>query len=655
LALTSFGNTNADRGAQNSLITGNTFTGSGRAGIFFSGSQGVGLIETNHANLNRIFGNVVGVQYGATPVAGGNSATIDVENNWWGCNFGPGTGGAGCSGTPNGTLVAAGAAGMLDSDPWIVLGVSASPNPTTPGGDSTVTADMRFNSATTNTSGSGFVPQVGVSFTAVNGTMAPPSGTITSGQAMSTFTSTSTSSGSACSMVDNQNICTNVAIQLPSFSIDDVTHNEGNGPGTTSYTFTVTKTGATTFSSSVNFTTVDGSATVANNDYALNSGMLNFGPTDTTMQITVLVNGDVFIEPTEAFTVHLDTPVNATISDADGTGAITNDDVCGAFTTVYVDDDWVGVTPGTDPDGIGPATQFGCDSFAKIQEGVDAVPVNGTVIVNSGTYDEDVTINKDGVKVLGAGAGATNIRGPIGGPGSTVAIPANNVTLAGFTITRLGNTVADWNNPNLNSVGVSISSSFTNILIRDNILTGNRTGIDINNSSGHIIRNNVIDFNRTGMIFRNITDNMTVVENFITNNWTVGVLFLDASVVSNVPLQTALNGIFSNNNISANWYGQIIDRQTGGSLPAHGANPKNFRGNWYGTTSPVVTTANSAEPGYAAQIPVAYGGTATPPGGQPDIAGPASANFIYKPFLQSGNDTNIETVPGRGTFGFQGV
>ena len=47
------------------------------------------------------------------------------------------------------------------------------------------------------------------------------------------------------------------------------------------------------------------------------------------------------------------------------------------------------------------------------------------------------------------------------------------------------------------------------------------------------------------------------------------------------------------------------------------------------TTSPVVTTANSAEPGYAAQIPVAYGGTATPPGGQPDIAGPASANILF--------------------------
>jgi hypothetical protein len=68
-----------------------------------------------------------------------------------------------------------------------------------------------------------------------------------------------------------------------------------------------------------------------------------------------------------------------------------------------------------------------------------------------------------------------------------------------------------------------------------------------------------------------------------------------------------------------------------------------------------VSTANSAEPGYAAQIPVAFGGTATPPAApQPDILGSASANFDFLPLLASGVDTNVETTPGRGTYGFQG-
>ena len=297
-------------------------------------------------------------------------------------------------------------------------------------------------------------------------------------------------------------------------------------------------------------------------------------------------------------------------------------------------------------------------SFSTIQGAINASNPGDEVSVQPGTYDEDVNVNKADLKVIGAsGAGSTTVRGPIGGSGSTFQLTAGNVTLAGFTITRLGNNTTDWNNAGLNTVGVAIQGqAVTGAVIRDNVITGNRTGIDINNSNGHTVRNNTIDFNRTGLIYRNQTDYQTVIENFITNNWTVGVLFLDASGGSNSPVQTALHSTFGNNNISGNWYGQVVDRQSGGSLPApNTTNLKNFRGNWWGTTSPVVTTANSAEPGYAAQIPVAYGGAATPPGGQPDIAGPASANIQYLPLLTSGTDTNVETTTGRGTNGFQGV
>jgi len=103
----------------------------------------------------------------------------------------------------------------------------------------------------------------------------------------------------------------------PSFSIDDVTHNEGDA-GTTSYVFTVTKTGITAVSASVGFQTVDGTATVADNDYQDNSGTLNFAANETTKQITVLVNGDTKFEADETFTVHLAGATNATISVANG-------------------------------------------------------------------------------------------------------------------------------------------------------------------------------------------------------------------------------------------------------------------------------------------------------------------------------------------------
>ena len=75
-----------------------------------------------------------------------------------------------------------------------------------------------------------------------------------------------------------------------------------------------------------------------------------------------------------------------------------------ALTVVYVDDDFAGTTPGDDPDGAGPATSFGVDSFATIQEGVDAVAAGGTVIVNAGTYSGLNVIDKS-VTLSGANAG----------------------------------------------------------------------------------------------------------------------------------------------------------------------------------------------------------------------------------------------------------
>jgi hypothetical protein len=294
-------------------------------------------------------------------------------------------------------------------------------------------------------------------------------------------------------------------------------------------------------------------------------------------------------------------------------------------------------------------------NYQSITSGINGALVGGTVNVAAGGYNEDVAVTRS-VIVSGAGFASTTVTGPIGGPGSTFSVQANNVELRGFTITRAGNNVAQWNDPNLNSGGVTVQGlAITGLNLHDNRVTGMRTGIDINNSNGHTIHNNVITDNHTGMIMRNQTDNLTVVENEVTNNRTVGILFIDASGGSNSPVQTALNCSFFNNNISGNWYGQIVDRQSGGSLPAPGTtNLKNFSGNWLGTNAPVVTTANSAEPAYSGHIPVTYGGTATAPGGQPDLAGPASANLDYSPYLNGGADTNVQTTPGRGTYGFQG-
>ena len=349
------------------------------------------------------------------------------------------------------------------------------------------------------------------------------------------------------------------------------------------------------------------------------------------------------------------TIVTVTVSDDGGNftnqnTALTIVDTNPAPLATYVDDDYTNLASGTVvtwPYSGGSGTHYiGCDAFATIQGGVNRVASSGTVNVAAGTYSEDVNVNKT-VNILGAGAGSSVVIGPIGGAGSTFTFASSGAVLDGFTITRAGNNTTDWNNPGLNTAGVAMQGLTVSGTVRNCLITGMRTAIDINNSGGSFILNNVITNNRTGMIMRNQTDNLVVSENIIGDNWTVGVLFLDASGGTGSPVQQAINCRFTSNSISGNWYGQIVDRQTGGSLPLPGANLKNFSGNWLGTALPVVTAANSAEPGYAVQIPVIFGGSAVPPGGQPDIAGAASGNIDYTPWLDVGTDTSA-------AFGFQG-
>src|SRR5262249_20158388 len=99
----------------------------------------------------------------------------------------------------------------------------------------------------------------------------------------------------------------------PSFNITDYGAYEGNS-GTTAFTFTVSLSAASGATASVNYGTVDGSATVAAGDYQAASGTLTFSPGQTSKTITVLVNGDAVQESNETFSVNLTGAVNASIA-----------------------------------------------------------------------------------------------------------------------------------------------------------------------------------------------------------------------------------------------------------------------------------------------------------------------------------------------------
>ncbi|GAA4424753.1 hypothetical protein GCM10023090_18690 [Acidovorax lacteus] len=127
-------------------------------------------------------------------------------------------------------------------------------------------------------------------------------------------------------VVDGQGVGTiNNDDPLPSLSIDDVSVVEGN-TGTVNAVFTVTLSAASGQTVSVNYATADGTATQPA-DYTNTSGTLTFTAGQTSRIITVPVIGETVPEANESFFVNLSGATNATISDNQGVGTITNDDV----------------------------------------------------------------------------------------------------------------------------------------------------------------------------------------------------------------------------------------------------------------------------------------------------------------------------------------
>ncbi|BAZ89250.1 hypothetical protein NIES932_07250 [Raphidiopsis curvata NIES-932] len=109
----------------------------------------------------------------------------------------------------------------------------------------------------------------------------------------------------------------------------NATQIEGNS-GTKAFTFTVTRNGDTTSSSSANWSVTGSSTNPANGaDFVggtLPTGTVNFTAGETSKSITVNVLGDTTVEPDEGFTVTLSNPTNANITTGTATGTITNDD-----------------------------------------------------------------------------------------------------------------------------------------------------------------------------------------------------------------------------------------------------------------------------------------------------------------------------------------
>ncbi|GAI36487.1 unnamed protein product, partial [marine sediment metagenome] len=126
------------------------------------------------------------------------------------------------------------------------------------------------------------------------------------------------------------------------------------------------------------------------------------------------------------------------------------------------------------------ATIYVPDSYPTIQAAVDAANIGDTIIVDPGTYTENVTVWKDHLTIRSkSGPEVTTIDGSLGEDYWTIFCNTNS-TVSGFTI-KMG--------------GVGIYSAVSSPVIRDNIIVGSGDiGFDCSDSSiiitGNIIKGN---------------------------------------------------------------------------------------------------------------------------------------------------------------------
>jgi hypothetical protein len=181
-------------------------------------------------------------------------------------------------------------------------------------------------------------------------------------------------------------------------SITDVTAAEGN-EGTTAFNFNVNLSAPSASTVTVNYATAGGTA-LEGSDFAATSGMLTFAPGQTSMPVTVLVNGDRLGEGDETFFVNLSGAANAAIADSQGMGMITNDEPR------------LTVEPVSRVEGDGGTTDF---VFAATLSD----PTNATVTVDWATGDWTAVAGEDY-----AAAGGTLIFGP-GQTTQLITVPVN--------------------------------------------------------------------------------------------------------------------------------------------------------------------------------------------------------------------------------------
>ena len=234
----------------------------------------------------------------------------------------------------------------------------------------------------------------------------------------------------------------------PSFAVADASADEGDA-----ITFTVTRSGAMDNAVSVKWNTKadssDGASAASTSDYTAvtTAQTLSFAKGVSSRTFTVATTEDTLHEGNETFLVELTGAVGATISDAEATGTINDDDVAPSTLTLTVDAD-----TGT----MGTQTSLAEDGGAK------TVRVTAT-LGGSSTFTEAKTVT---VEVGPDADGATEGTDYREVTSKSITIDAGS--LSGYVDFTLTPTNDDIDEPN---EGISIEGTLTGVTVTGTSLT----------------------------------------------------------------------------------------------------------------------------------------------------------------------------------------
>ena len=185
-------------------------------------------------------------------------------------------------------------------------------------------------------------------------------------------------------------------------------------------------------------------------------------------------------------------------------GTTVNIDLEGFASQIWVNDDWAGLPPGYE---VEPGKFMGYNAFAKIQDAINAVTSEGTIIVYEGTYHENIVINKPLNLVS---ASLPIIEG--GAAGDCISVSANNVVINGFEIRNGYNGI----------IGETDGSTFSNNIIHDNLNIPGYAGVGIllwgDNDNNLITGNEIYNNDRQGIFLGYSDDSKISSANTISYN-----------------------------------------------------------------------------------------------------------------------------------------